>query len=175
MGMRLWKRPASLAAASVTRRERPGSYRWQAVDCPEISGSFFCTESEEPGYVQVSQKDPRYFAWHLRRKLCAHRPQRLHSALRCSAPRRRAFCHWRSVRDAGHFSVSPLVCPDAGRRGELYTTVAFLRLSGYPNPLSGRHDLAKFHRLDTVMELAREYGIRVKLCLEHFRCFWPVA
>ena len=153
--------------------ERPGSYRWQAVDCPEISGSFFCTESEEPGYVQVSQKDPRYFACTSGASYVPIGPNAC--ILRYDAlPRGEE--HFATGDQYATLGISLYrrwfaQMRDAGvNYTRLWLSSVYLDTrTRYP----GRHDLAKFHRLDTVMELAREYGIRVKLCLEHFRCFGP--
>lgn len=146
--------------------EEPGVYRYEAGS---ERGEFECTPSEHPGYVQVSKKDPRYFAT---------------GDGHCFVPVGLNTCILRyDALPAGkaHFATGEgkgclgLISYRRWLKRLSENGCNYIRLwlsSSYlqaRTELMGVHDLAVFNRLDAIMELAREYGLRVKMCLDHFR------
>lgn len=138
-------------------------------------GEFECLPSDHPGYVQVSARDRRYFAT---------------SDGRCFVPIGLNTCILRyDALPAGreHFATGDgKACTgmisyrrwlknlreNGGNYIRLWLSTPYFQAR---TELPGVHDLAVFNRLDAVMELARAYGIRVKLCLDHFRSFRDVG
>lgn len=133
---------------------------------------FTCVPSDNPGYVCVSKKDGRYFAFS---DGSSYVPIGLNMVV-CDYDRLPA--------GNEHFQASNQVASTGQIQCRRYframakAKVNYVRLwlsSPYLNArteLMGVHDLQVFNRLDAIMDMAREYGIYVKLCFEHFRTFW---
>jgi len=152
---------APVLAARFTPTE-PGQYRYLAMAANEVvaEGGFRCEPSEHPGYVQRSSRDPRYFAFTNGDSYCA-----IGLNLCCpSGWGRRAlgapeYRRWfRQLSEAG------------GNFARLWVSVPYFNAQGQ---VAGELDRAIFARLDAVVELARHYRVRLKLCLENFRAFDP--
>lgn len=134
-----------------------------------IGGIFECTPSDLSGYVEISGRDRRYFATSdghafvpVGPNLCILRPEHCpasdaHFAIGNGTAWMGLTSFRRWIRRLAENKVNYV-------RLWLSTPYFDARTS-----LMGRHDLTVFNRLDAVMDLLRENGIRVKMCLEHFR------
>ncbi len=151
----------------------PGHYSWRALRGGEAlhSGEFDCVAGSHPGYVQVSSRDPRYFAlsdgssyvpiglnivdvtWH-------PLPGSMEHFVRSG---QRATCGMRTWRRWFR---------ELSENGGNYARIWISRdYTDGRTETPGRHDLIPFAHLDAVVEEARSRGIRLKLCLDHFRHF----
>jgi hypothetical protein len=149
------------------------SYRALCGDTCVAEGSLQCEPSVHPGYVEVSRRDPRYFACSDGSSYCAIGPCLV------GPPQ------YQLPKGMEHFATgeaqATLGCHEyrrwfrlLARHGanycRLWLSNAFFNVE---TETAGELNLAAFARLDTVIELARQYGIRLKLCIEHFRTFEP--
>lgn len=152
--------------------DETGEYTYEAGS---EKGSFLVAESGEHGYVRVSADDPRYFAFTdgcsyvpIGPNLCILRYDALPAGQEHFAAGPRTEC-------AGMISyrrwMKALHAAGANYIRLWLSTPYFEARTEVP----GRHNTVVFNRLDAVMELAREYGMRVKLCLEHFRSFRDIG
>lgn len=150
--------------------EEPGIYMLLGNDGSELE-RFEAVASERRGYIRVSQKDPRYFACSdgggyvpIGCNLVGCTYDRLpagHDHFMVSDERRTTgLIQWRRWFRGLHESG----CNYA--RIWLSSTYTEARTE-----LMGVHDLAALARFDQLVDLARESGIRLKLCFEHFRTF----
>ncbi len=146
----------------------PGEYRYIAAG---EEGGFRCVDSDEPGFVQVSKKDPRYFATGdghafvpVGPNLCILRAETRPASQAhfvtgdCSAwMGLTSYRRWiRRLKNEGVNYVRLWLCtPYLNARTQIM----------------GKHNLPVFNRLDAIMDLLRESGIRVKMCLENFLIF----
>lgn len=140
-----------------------GPYRYQAMAGDEVvaRGEFQCEQSDHPGFVERGSRDPRYFAYSdgspycaIGLNLCAPDWQRGGDTLGAGSYRR-----WlRELSENG------------GNFARLWVSTRYFNAQG---EIAGQLDLGVFARLDAVVELARTYGIRLKLCLENFRSLDP--
>lgn len=133
--------------------------------------AFVCTPSEDPGYVQVSRRDPRYFAFS---DGSSYVPIGL-NLVGCSYDRQPAGNeHFRAsldVRTTGMIQWRRWL-QEMHKAGANYARIWLSnRYTQARTEIMGVHDLAALERLDRILDLARQYDIRVKLCLEHFRTF----
>jgi hypothetical protein len=154
-----------------------GIYRYRAMSGSECvaMGTFHCVPSDHHGYVQVSSRDPRYFS-------CSDGTSYCPIGLCAVGPPR-----YRLPAGMDHFvtgeDTATLGCAEYRRWFRLLAENGgnFVRIwLSHPyfeaeTEIAGDVNLAAFARLDTVVELAREHGIRLKLCFDHFRTFEPRA
>jgi hypothetical protein len=150
-----------------------GEYRFQALRGSDVveEGSFTSLATDHPGYVQVSSADPRYFAYSSGAPYCAV------GVNLCAVPM------YALPRGMEHFEVGSqsatlglneyrrwfrLLSENGGNFTRIWLSNAYLQTEGEQ---AGITDPLKFNRLDGLIELAREYGIRLKLCFDHFRAF----
>jgi hypothetical protein len=140
---------------------QPGWYHYRAMAREEVvaQGEFQCEPSDHPGYVRVSARDPRYFSYSDGSPYCA-------IGLNVCWP-------------SGGFGGQTLgvgeyrrwfrqLAESGGNFVRLWVGVQYFNPQGED---AGELDPAVFARLDAVVALARQYGIRLKLCLEYFRAF----
>jgi len=144
-----------------------GRYRWRALAGGRMvqEGEFECVASNHPGYVQISRRDGRYFALSDGSPYCAiglnlcwpvgYQGRDGRSLTMGAADYRRWFA--RLAENGGNFARIWLSNGNLEPEGEV----------------AGELNLAMFARMDAIIELARRHGIRLKLCLEHFRRFTP--
>ncbi|HHX43836.1 MAG TPA: cellulase family glycosylhydrolase [Chloroflexi bacterium] len=152
-----------------------GVYHYRAMRSDEVveEGTLTCDSSDHPGFVQVSERDPRYFALSNGDAFCPI------GLCLCAPPRYplpQGMAHFLTSEDTATLGTAEY------RRWFRALEAAganFARL-WLSNPcfepeteVAGELDLARFARLDRIIELARQHGIRLKLCLEHFRTFEP--
>ncbi len=150
--------------------DQPGAVQWEACRGEDIvqEGSFKCVESDHPGYVEVSSRDPRYFAFTdgssycpIGVNLCWPVYDRLPTGGEFDTSKRRGS---QGVKDYERWFA------DMARNGGNYTRLWLSSpILNTETERAGVTDPAAFARLDAIVELARQYGIRLKMCLEHFR------
>jgi len=150
--------------------EGPWKYRALNGATTVGQGTFLSVPSICPGYVEVSDRDSRYFCHSDRSPYCAI------GLNLCVLPRYR-------LPKGGEFEQSRKTATLGVREYERwFRRLAdnggnFARLwlgAGYLQPegeTAGEHDLLRFAALDRVVAFARQYGVRLKLCLENFRGF----
>ncbi len=148
-----------------------GTYRYRALGGETVAaeGRFTCEPSSHPGFVEVSRRDPRYFAFTSGEPYCA-----IGVCLVCPP-------FYALPRGGEHFATSgqkaTMGCRDyarwfralsrhGGNFARIWLSHDYFNVEG---ETAGDLDLAGFARLDTVVEMARTCGIRLKLCIEHFR------
>jgi len=152
-----------------------GEHRYRALAGGEVveEGMFRCEESGHGGYVEVSARGPRYFALSDGEPYCAI------GLNLCTPP------GYPLPGGSEHFAVSgrsaTLGCKDyerwfrrlsehGGNFTRLWLSSSYFEAQG---EVAGQVDPLAFARLDRVVDLARAYGIRLKVCLEHFRTLEP--
>jgi len=132
---------------------------------------FEAEDANLPGYVVVSEKDPRYFALS-----CgdAYVPIGLNMV---------GVEYDRLPAGLDHFTASSYTATtgmlqwkrwfkDLKQAGGNYCRIWLSNpYTQGRTEIMGVHDLVALERFDTVMELARQSGVRVKMCLEHWRTF----
>ncbi|MCL2285357.1 MAG: glycoside hydrolase family 5 protein [Firmicutes bacterium] len=151
-----------------------GDYKYEAMAGEQViqKGTFSCIESEHPGYVKVSKKDPRYFETSDGNAFC---PIGLNLA---------ALDSYRLPAGAEYFSTSnervylgmEEIKRWFKRMNENGANFARIWLTQYFNvegEIYGELDNAAFAKIDAIVEYARTYNIRLKLVFEHFRTVKP--
>lgn len=150
-----------------------GIYHYQAMRGNDVieQGRFTSEPSQHPGYVQVSPVDPRYFAFSNGEPYCAI------GVNLCGVPM------YPLPRGMEHFEVGSqsatlglreyrrwfrLMAENGGNFTRIWLSNAYFQAE---TDQAGETDPLKFNRLDGLVELARQYGIRLKLCFDHFRAF----
>ncbi|GEM_PF-501351 len=162
-------------AARFTPTE-DGRYRYRALDARgEVleEGDFVCEPSDHPGYVELSARDPRYFAYSSGAPYCA-------IGLNLCWP-----VWYRLPRGGEHFAVLGAsgtlgaaeyrrwfreLSRNGGNFARLWLSTGYFDAQG---EVAGELDLRTFAHLDAVVEEARAHGVRLKVCLENFRAFDP--
>ncbi len=150
--------------------DEPGEVTWQALAGKQVvqSGSFTCTSSSHPGYVRVSERDSRYFAFSQGGSYCpigvnlcwpVYYPVAKGGEFETGEQRATL-----GVGDYERWFQS--MAAAGGNYTRLWLSSPALKTE---TDHAGVLDLASFARLDAIVELARYYGIKLKLCLEHFR------
>lgn len=154
--------------------DRAGEWRyaWKQGDSTVAEGRFDCVDSAHPGFIGISRHDSRYFAFTngapyvaIGLNLCWPALFALSSGKEFQTSGRhgtlgaREFERWfRSLAENG------------GNFARLWLGMHYLQPEG---KVAGELDLLRFAAIDRVVELARQHGIRLKLCLEYFRTFEP--
>jgi len=144
-----------------------GTYRYRALSGEEVveKGEFVCVKSDNHGFVEISKKDPRYFAFSDGTPYC---PIGLNL---CTPPYYRLPSGGEATLGVNEYRrwFSELAL-NGGNYTRLWLGSKYFNTE---TEIAGELDLAAFAKLDAVVELARKYGIRLKLCLEHFRAIGP--
>jgi hypothetical protein len=150
-----------------------GDFHFQAFHGSQVieEGRFVSTPADHPGTVQISKKDPRYFAFSNGEAFCP-------IGLNLCAPPLYAL-----PQSMEHFSAGEqkatlglheyrrwfrLLAENGGNFTRIWLSNAYLEVE---TERAGEVDPVRFNRLDGIVELARTYGIRLKLCFDHFRAF----
>jgi len=152
----------------------PGTWtcRWLQKDRVVGQECFDCANSRHPGYVIVSPHDSRYFCftdgsayvpiglnlcWPSTYALTSGKEFGLSGGVATFGGR--DYVRWfdRLAESGGNFA-------------RLWLGMNYFQAE---TGIAGNLDLRKFAAIDKVVELARRRGIRLKLCLEHFRTFAP--
>lgn len=150
-----------------------GRYRFEALRAGQVvhQGSFESTASEHPGYVMISPKDRRYFCFSNGQPYCAIGVNLCGPAM---YPLPQGMEHFEIGQQSASLGLHEyrrwfrLLAENGGNFTRIWLSNAYFQAeteeAGQVNPL-------RFNRLDGLIELAREYGIRLKLCFDHFRAF----
>ena len=148
----------------------PGAYRYRAWSGGEIleEGGFRCDPSDHSGYVQLSTQHIRYFSYSDGRSFCP-------TGLCLAGPPRYRLPEgseddWATLGAAEYARWFRLLAENGGNFARIWLSHPYFEVE---TEVAGELDLAAFARLDAVVEHARSYGIRLKLCFEHFRTFEP--
>lgn len=152
--------------------DRPGPWRYAWVQGEEqvADSCVECSESEHPGYIEISRRDPRYFA-------CTNGQPYVAIGLNLCWPEMFPLTtghEFQTGKDRGTLGAREferwfrLLSLNGGNFARLWLGMHYFQPEG---DISGQLDLLRFSAIDRVVELAREYGIRLKLCLEYFRTF----
>jgi hypothetical protein len=157
--------------------ERPGRYHYRAL-CGQTAiaeGAFDCAPSHHPGFVQVSTRDPRYFACTDGSSFC---PIGLNLVGPSAYHLPQGGQHFITKDETATLGVNEyrrwfrLLAENGGNFTRLWLSHGYFNIEG---KIAADIDLLALARLDAVVEAAREYGVRLKLCFEHFRTFEPGA
>ncbi|MEI6518952.1 MAG: hypothetical protein WCO98_02740 [bacterium] len=147
-----------------------GECQWQAMAGGDIwqEGSFECIESDEHGFVEISQHDPRYFAFSDGAPYTA-------IGLNLVGPPSYALAaggEFAQSQQTGTLGVQEYarwfarLAENGGNYARLWLSHPYFNVDGEN---AGDINLTAFAKLDEVISLARRYGIKLKMCLEHFR------
>lgn len=162
---------APVCAARFTP-DRAGVWRYTWLNAGQVvqEGQFACETSAHPGYVEISRRDPRYFAFTdgtpyvaIGLNLCWPAMFALSTGREFqTGPGRgtlgaREFERW--FRE---------LAANGGNFARLWLGMHYFQAE---RDVAGDLDLLRFAAIDRVVELARAHGIRLKLCLEYFRTF----
>lgn len=163
---------AVLAARATPHLAGPWRYAWLNRGQVVREGQFQCEVSAHPGYVEISPHDPRYFrfthgqpyvpiglnlCWPTMYPMSTGREFQTGTALATLGAR--DFQRW----------FRSLSC-NGGNFARLWLGAHYFQPEG---EVAGELDLLRFAAIDRVIGLARQYDIRLKLCLEYFRTFAP--
>jgi len=154
--------------------DTPGEWRyaWMLGNRVVQAGSFRCEASAHPGFIEVSRHDPRYFA-------CTNGQPYLAIGLNLCWPVMFALStgqEFKTGTDQGTLGSREFerwfqsLAAQGGNFARLWLGMHYLQPEG---EVAGELDLVRFAAIDRVVELARRYDIRLKLCLEYFRTFRP--
>lgn len=152
-----------------------GTYRYRALSGDEVvdEAAFECDPSDLPGFVRVSERDPRYFSLSNGDAFCPI------GLCLCSPPRYplpKGMEHFATSADTATMGASEYRrwFRKLERAGANFVRLWLSNPCFEPETeIAGELDMARFARLDRIVDLARQHGIRLKLCLEHFRTFVP--
>jgi hypothetical protein len=150
-----------------------GVYHYEALHGQQVrrQDTFESMPSEHPGYVMVSPKDPRYFCFTNGQPYCAAGVNLCGPA---TYPLPQGMAHFEVGQQSATLGLHEyrrwfrLLSENGGNFTRIWLSNAYFQAeteqAGQVNPLL-------FNRLDGLIELARQYGIRLKLCFDHFRAF----
>ena len=152
-----------------------GVYHYRAMRSDEVveEGTLTCDSSDHPGFVQVSERDPRYFALSNGDAFCPI------GLCLCAPPRYplpQGMAHFLTSEDTATLGTAEYrrwfrALEAAGANfARLWLSIPCFEPE---TEVAGELDPARFARLDRIIELARQHGIRLKLCLEHFAPLSP--
>lgn len=158
-------------AARVTP-DQPGLWRyaWLAGERVLDEGVFACAAGAHPGFVAISRHDPRYFAF-------THGEPYVPIGLNLCQPESFALStgeEFKTGSKRGTLGARQYerwfreLAANGGNFARLWLGGAYFQAE---TEAAGELDLLRLAALDHAVELARRFDIRLKLCLEHFRCF----
>ena len=147
-----------------------GTYFYQAWSGETLysSGSFVCVEDLHPGYVEISKKDPRYFAY-------SNGTACVPIGLNLTSPEKYQQSAGSEFALADQTGTTGCICyrrwferlaQNGGNYARLWLSDTYFDPE---SETAGETDALRYARLDQVFALARKYRIRLKLTLEHFR------
>jgi len=149
-----------------------GTWTYRAMRGGDVveEGAIECVESGNPGYVEISARDPRYFAFTDGSPYCA-------IGLDLCWPVRYRLSKGREFERSAR--TGTLGMGDYRRWfGKMRAHGANFARIWLSNPYFAvwdedpdELDLGAFARSDALVELAREHGVRLKLCIDNFRSF----
>jgi hypothetical protein len=152
-----------------------GEYEYRALRGEELveTGTLTCEPSDHHGYVEVSRRDPRYFALSDGTPYCAIGPDLCWPDSYALPASREHFetSGKRATLGLGDYRRwFRRLAENGGNYARLWASCPYFDAQ---TDVAGDVELLRFAALDAVVELARQHGIRLKLCLEHFRSLEP--
>lgn len=158
--------------ASRFTPDRPGRwhYSWLSGEKVVDKGEFTCLADEEPGYVEISRHDPRYFAF-------TNGEPYVPIGLNLCLPEYFALStgeEFKTGSNSGTLGARQYerwfgeLASNGGNFARLWLGHSYFQAE---TEVAGELDLLRLAALDRVVDIARRYGIRLKLCLEYFRLF----
>jgi hypothetical protein len=152
--------------------DRPGvwGYAWLVGERVVGEGEFACSAGGHPGYVEISRHDPRYFAF-------TQGEPYVPIGLNLCLPEYFALSTGEEFKTGSQHGTLGArqyerwfreLAANGGNFARLWLGHSYFQAE---TEVAGELDLLRLAALDRVVDLARQYGIRLKLCLEHFRCF----
>ena len=148
-----------------------GTHRYRAMRDQGVveQGEIAVGLSDHPGFVQVSGRDSRYFAYSNGQSYC---PIGLNLVGTPSYPLPKGREHFATSGQRATMGCREYarwlgaLSRNGGNFARLWLSHPYFNVEG---ETAGELDLAGFAKLDAVVELARAHGVRLKLCFEHFR------
>ena len=152
-----------------------GLHRYRAFSGEEIieEGGLRVEQSDHPGYVLRHPQNQPYFITSDGGSFC---PIGLCMAGPPRYPLSKGGAHfetgeaWATLGAAEYDRWFRLLSQNGGNFARIWLSHPYFNTE---TNVAGELDLAAFARLDAVIEHARTYNIRLKLCLDHFRTFEP--
>ncbi len=152
--------------------DQPGTWRyaWLVGERVLQAGEFLCSSGDHPGYVEVSRHDPRYFAF-------TNGDPYVPIGLNLCLPEFFALSTGEEFKTGGKRGTLGArqyerwfreLTANGGNFARLWLGHSYFQAE---TEVAGGLDPLRLAALDRVVELARQYGIRLKFCLEYFRCF----
>ncbi len=148
-----------------------GRYAWEAMAGGAVvaRGELECTPSDHPGYVERSGRDPRYFAFTSGQSYC---PIGVNLCWPVYYPLPRGREEFATSGERGTMGVKDYerwfaaMASAGGNYTRIWLSSPALTTD---TDVAGEQDPARFARIDAIVELARRHGIRLKMCIEHWR------
>lgn len=152
-----------------------GMYRYQAFSGEQLmeEGGFRCVPSDHPGYVMFSLQMPQYFTYTNGAGFC---PIGLCMAGPPMYRLPKGMEHFETGTETATLGAAEYerwfrkLAENGGNFARIWLSHPYFNVE---TEIAGELDIAAFARLDAVVEHARTYGIRLKLCFDHFRTFEP--
>ena len=151
-----------------------GDYQYRAMAGEQLirNGTFTCVESEHPGYVQVSKKDPRYFQTSDGNAFC---PIGLNLAALNSYSLPAGRQHFATSNERVYMGMEEIRrwFKRMHENGANFARIWLTQYFNVEGEIYGELDYAAFAKVDAIVDYARMYNIRLKLVFEHFRTVKP--
>jgi hypothetical protein len=147
-----------------------GEWRWQAMVNGDIweQGAIVCESSDLPGFVKISKHDPRYFSFSNGTSYTAI-GLNLVGPPSYALPAGGEFAQSQHTGTIGAHEYArwfARLAENGGNYARLWLSHPYFSVDGEN---AGDVNLTAFGKLDKVVSLARKHGIKLKMCLEHFR------
>ncbi len=161
-----------LAARATPHLAGLWKYSWLSHGRVVREGQFQCEASPHPGYVEISPHDGRYFRF-------THGQPYVPIGLNLCRPADYPISTGREFQTGPGLATLGArefqrwfhsLAANGGNFARLWLGARYFQPEG---EVAGELDLLRFAAIDRVIELARQYDIRLKLCLEYFRTFRP--
>jgi hypothetical protein len=151
--------------------QEAGLYHYEALRGETVlaQGAFECATSSAPGFVTVSPNDPRYFGLSNGASFCPIGVN-LCSPVRYQLPQ--GMAHFDTSTQTATLGLHEyerwfrLLAENGGNFTRIWLSNPTFEAE---TETAGEMDLLQLSRLDGLVELARAYGIRLKMCFDHFR------
>ncbi len=157
--------------------KRTGRFRYRAYAGEKImeEGGFQCLPSTNPGYVLIDASSTQYCIYtrgtpYVPIGLCMAGPVLYPLPARGEGEHFETGEAWGTLGAAEYERWFRLLAENGGNFARVWLSHPYFNAEA---EVAGEVDPAAFVRLDAVVEHARTYGIRLKLCFDHFRTFEP--
>jgi hypothetical protein len=162
--------PCKQAAYTATQEGRHLLRAYSGVELIEET-PIECNGTDNGGFVEVSRRDPRYFVLSDGKPYVPIGPNLVGSSYNRLPAGREHFKRSSQTATTGLIEWKRWF-KAMKKAGANYTRIWLSnRYTQARTGIMGIHDPVALARFDALIELARENGIRLKLCLEHWRSF----